>query len=114
MSKAKQDGTITMNLGGEDREFRMDLNAMATFEDLTGKSLLNANHSNDMTAKDIRAMLFCGLKSQNSKLTIEEVGSWLHIGNMNEVADILIKAIGEASPEASGESGGGDGDPLAG
>lgn len=95
-----------MNLGytkiilDKERHLRLDLNAMCLFEEITGKSLINANAAIDLqSAVNIRALLYACLKHEDPNLTLEQVGAMIHPGNMEYLADQLIRAYGQAMPE---------------
>lgn len=78
-----------------ERYMRLDLNAMSEFEDLTGKSLFNIG--NDMqSAKSIRALLFCALKSGGEQLTIDEVGDLITMDNFTDVSNSLSKLMNKS------------------
>ncbi len=76
----------------KERSFELDLNAIIKYEELTGKSLLKKQEAPEMGAGDLRALLYVGLLREDPNLTIEQVGSFITIENMAEVA----KAIGDA------------------
>ena len=86
------------------RTIRFDLNAMVRLEEMTGKSLFDGTFlSSDMSAKDIRAVLWACLSGEDSELTIEQVGSWISVSNMAEVASKLSEAFEAAMPDGKGE-----------
>ena len=82
--------TVTIELGGKERELRLDLNAIAAICDklkLTGR--LN-NLAEDLLGKPlpvsaIRTLLWAALIWNDPDLTEEEVGSWVDLDNFAEV-----------------------------
>lgn len=90
------------------RHLLMDLNAMVSFEDATGKSIFQGIDPKGMTAKDFRALLWSCLLHEDESLKIKDVGRMIHAGNMGELAAKIAQAWEVASPEGKGDK-----DPLA-
>lgn len=88
----------------KERHLLLDLNAMVAFQEETGKNLFKKevaeSLSKDMTPKDLRAMLWACLLHEEKTLKIEQVGSWIHQGNMEEIGRKLNEAWEVATPEA--------------
>lgn len=89
------------------RHLRLDLNAMETFEELTGLNLLDEAdqkklNKGSMTVKLLRAFLYSCLKHEDGDLTLEKTGELVHSGNMAEVAAKLEQASSIAMPESKG------------
>jgi len=82
------------------RHLKFDFNALALAEKETGKNLLQGGAWGNMSAADIRAFLWAGLLWEDSALTLEMVGSWLHPGNAGEVGQELEAAFTKAFPKA--------------
>ncbi len=102
MNKAKPEVKITLD---RERTIRFDLNAMASFEEATGKNILNGTFSGSgMSARDIRAMLWACLLHEDSTLTLEQVGALITVENMTDVAARLTEAFEVSMPERKGES----------
>jgi len=80
------------------RVLLMDMNAMVEFEKATGKNMLQQT-ATSITAKDLRALLWACLKHEDKDLTIEQVGSMIHAGNLQEVSEKLGEAWEVASPD---------------
>lgn len=91
----------------KERHLLMDLNAMVSFEDATGKNIMQGLDASSMTAKDFRALLWACLLHEDETLKIEDVGKMIHAGNMGELSEKIAQAWEVASPE------GGDKSPLA-
>lgn len=100
--KAKPD--IPLILGGKKRSIRFDLNAMCAFEGATGQNVFDGTFSGaNLSATNIRAMLWACLSHDSDTLTIEQVGAWIGPQNMAEVARKLRQAFTVAMPESAGE-----------
>lgn len=82
------------------RSLRFDLNAMAAYEDITGKSAFSIG--DDISAKSIRALLWASLIHEDDKLTLEDVGSMIHTGNMSEIT-AKINTLVQTSTEIDEE-----------
>ena len=85
------------------RHLLLDLNAMVSFQDETGYNLLDDKDTKKlMTAagpKEVRALLWACLIHEDETLTLKQVGSWLHTGNMAEVTEKLTTAWTAAMPK---------------
>lgn len=84
----------------KERNLLLDLNAMAEFEDATGKSLMRGIDLNSLSMKDYRALIWACLIHEDEKLTVQQVGKMIHAGNMNEIGEAIIKAFDLAAPES--------------
>jgi len=103
MNKARPDIKIDLD---RERSMCLDLNAMCEFEKVTGKSLTDGSFSGtNMSASDIRAMLWACLLGDDSELTLEQVGSLISVENIADVAMKLNKAFEVAVPRAERKSG---------
>lgn len=107
-----------VNLGGKTRRMVMDLNAMCTAEELTGKSLMKKEtwDKNNIRLGDLRAFVFAALNSVDESVTLREVGSWINLGNFEAVMlafqAAMKKAGADADETAETEGGEGESDPL--
>lgn len=88
---------VPVPIGGKERHLKLDLNAMASFEEATGKSVFALDVS-QLGAKDLRALLWACLLHEDKKLTPEEVGSWITLENMQDVAAGISAAFAAAMP----------------
>jgi len=93
----------------KERHLLMNLNAMVSFEEATGKSLFQGIDPKGMTAKDFRALLWACLLHEDESLELKDVGKMIHAGNMGELSEKIAQAWEIASPEGKGDK-----DPLAG
>jgi len=90
------------------RNFLYDLNAMISFEEITGKNTLQGINPADLSAKDFRALVWACLIHEDKELTLEQVGAMFHSRNMDEMANRLSAALEAAIPEGDKDA------PLAG
>lgn len=95
MNKARPDVTIILD---KPRTLRFTLNAMCAFEEATGKNIFS-NALNNLSAKEIRALLWACLTDEDPTLTIEQVGGLITLDNMTEVAEKLNEALAVAMPD---------------
>jgi hypothetical protein len=75
-----------------ERQLRLDLNAMAEFEDLTGKSLFTIGEALQ-EAKHLRALLFVAMKSAGEEITLSDVGNMIGLHNFNVVNDAVTQLM---------------------
>jgi hypothetical protein len=91
------------------RHLRFDINAMVTFEELTGLNLLKESArrqiEKDMSVAQFRAFLFACLVHEEQTLTLEQVGNLINIENMQEILDKINQAQQAAAPEPEVASG---------
>lgn len=89
--------TVTILLDRE-RRLKMDLNAMATFEEETGKSLLSGFNAAEINMRDIRTLLWVCLRHEDPALTQENVGAMVHAGNLQLASEAIVNVFGMAMP----------------
>jgi hypothetical protein len=98
---------IKIELGGKERTLRFDLNAMAAYEEATGKSLFNQKDAGEisgkMSAVTLRALLWAMLLHEEKTIALEDVGGWITTRNMAAVAGNIGEAFNAAMPEPSAE-----------
>ena len=100
---------VTINLD-RPRTLRYGMNALATIEDITGKSILTLD-LNNVGVKDLLAIVYGGLYHEDKTLTIEKVGELIDdFSDLTEIAEKLGEALTEAfgkvqagNPEVPGE-----------
>lgn len=98
--KVKPEVSITLD---KERHLLMNLNAMVSFEDATGKNIMQGIDPDSMTAKDFRALLWACLLHEDESLKIEDVGRMIHTENMGELSEKIAQAWEVASPEGTGD-----------
>lgn len=84
------------------RHLLFDFNTLALIETLTERNMLGENAWDDLKAADIRAFLYAGLRHEDPALTLEQVGSLIHVGSVKQVAEALKKAQEVVEDEAEG------------
>lgn len=90
------------------RTLKLSLNAMVSFEEATGINPFSGDFSPvHMAPRQIRAMLWACLRYEDEELTEEQVGSWVTLDNMADVAQKLLDVFEVALPKSDGK------DPLA-
>ena len=87
----------------KERKLCFDLNAMAEFEEVTGKSIFQTLEQ--MTAKDLRALLWACLIDEDPTLTIKDVGRMVTPDKIEEINKSISEAVKQAMPEPSSEPG---------
>jgi hypothetical protein len=96
---------VKVDLGGKVRVMKFDLNAMAEYEELTGKNILSRFNTKNMGARELRALLFACLSGDDETLTLKDVGSWVTPATMNEISSALTDAFSASVPESEGKKG---------
>lgn len=86
------------------RKLRLNLNAMIKFEETTGKDLLKGFDPENMSLKDVRALVWCSMLNEDKSLTLEQVGDLIDLNNMQAVIESVTKTATNAFPEQKGES----------
>ena len=94
---------VTIELDKE-RTLRLDFNALVAFEEAADTKLSSLGQ--DMSAKQIRALVWAGLLHEDPDVTLEQVGSQLHLGNIEYISQKLEEVMKEHLPE------GDEGNPL--
>lgn len=83
------------------RRLCFDLNALIALEEATGWDMMRGGvQTATLKLKDVRALLWAGLLHEDPKLKQEDVGKYLHMGNIGEVGEIVMRAYGGSMPEA--------------
>ena len=95
MPRNKQrNSEVIINLD-KPRSLRFDLNAMAAYEDATGKSAFAIG--DNISATSIRALLWASLIHEDKTLTLEQVGSLIDTGNMTEITSKINQIVQTSS-----------------
>lgn len=94
------------------RKLLFNFNAMVLFEEATGISILNQSVWSNLTAKNIRALVWACLVHEDKMLTLEQVGEMLGLGNLEEITEKLALAWANAMPNKKEEKGTTKDDPL--
>lgn len=84
------------------RRLLLNFNAMALFEEQTGKNILASDVMENPSARDIRALLWACLVHEDPELTVEQVGAMIHMGNIRDISQAIAAAWKKALPKARG------------
>jgi len=79
------------------RHLRLDLNAMVAYERVSGKKI--ESFGLDSSMEEVLYLLWACLLHEDKELTVEEVGSTVHAGNLKEIDASLSQAFRVAMPE---------------
>ena len=86
------------------RTLRYGLNALAKVEDITGKNIMGLD-LNNVSIKDLLAIIYAGLYHEDKELTVEKVGDLIdEHSNITEVAEKLGEAFTEAFGKGNGKN----------
>ena len=86
------------------RTLRYGLNALAKVEDITGKNIMGLD-LNNVSIKDLLAIIYAGLYHEDKELTVEKVGDFIdEYSNITEVAEKLGEAFTEAFGKGNGKT----------
>lgn len=91
--------TIPLEIGGKTRGLKYDFNALALVEEKTGKSALSGDIFQNLRATDLRFFIWAGLVHEQPDLMVEEVGSWIHMGNLPKITECIAQAFSAAMPK---------------
>ena len=87
-------GDIIINLD-KPRKLVFDLNAMASYEEVTGKSATKLGEN--AGAIGLRALLWSCFIHEDETLTLKDVGKMINAENMNSIAEKLNAVIKNSS-----------------
>ena len=86
------------------RTLRSGLNALAKVEDIMGKNIMGLD-LNNVSIKDLLAIIYAGLYHEDKELTVEKVGDLIdEHSNITEVAEKLGEAFTEAFGKGNGKT----------
>lgn len=83
------------------RHLRVDLNAMCKIEEATGLAFSDIDPNK---ISSMRLFLWAALLHEDSALTVDEVGSWVHSGNLADVNQAINIALGIAVPSSESDA----------
>ena len=90
----------------KERHFRLTLNSMVKFEEVTGKSLLSGLDTSTLTSADLRALMWACLIHEDKELSLDVVGDMIDMGNVADIQQALTRALSNSMPVNTD-----DGDP---
>lgn len=83
---------------------RFDFNVLAEFEQETGKQLAS-EPSQQVSAYELRLLVWLMAKQDNPEITVEDIGKRLHFGNFEALGEELDQLFSEMTPEGAGGQG---------
>lgn len=86
----------TVELGGEKRDLRLDNAALADIHEHTGINLLAPTDGavqELLSPGNFNTVIWALLGGEDSDLTAREVGRWIDMDNMEELADTVFQLI---------------------
>lgn len=94
-------------------QLRLDFNALATFEKETGRNALSEGLWLDLSATDLRALVWACALHARPLLELSDVGEALDLDALEKVQEVLNRLWGLAlpDPEPAGEDKGEAPDP---
>jgi hypothetical protein len=92
--------SVCLRVGGKDRHLCYDFNAIAQAEKLTSINLLAARvNFHDLSAGQMRGLLWAALITEDPAITLEQVGKLIHLGNMRMINLALAETWLQSVPE---------------
>lgn len=82
---------VSLIIGGKTRQLCFDFSAICTVERLTGLNLLKSAVS-EVSATNLRALLYAALLRDDPTLTLEEVSKWITMKNVGVIHQALVTA----------------------
>jgi lysophospholipase L1-like esterase len=90
---------LIIELGGNEYNFKYDLNAFAELEDTCGNISEVLTKMEQGSAKAIRALVWAGLLNNENCPTEKEVGKMINLGDMADISNKIQEAIVASMPE---------------
>lgn len=87
------------------RQLVFDFNALCKLEETTGKNALRGDTWSNLSALDVRALLWGALLRDDPDLTLDQVGQFIDFRNLEKITGAIQEAFeaAAASPEDSSE-----------
>jgi len=89
----------------KERHMSLSLGSLVDFEDITGASLFTLQ--GELTAAQLRALLYVALKADDPGLTVEQVGQIVQMSDTKRITDALGQLMGVSLPLEDAEAGDG-------
>lgn len=84
----------------KERHLLLNLNAYCIAEDITGVNYIRkAAALSELNFRDLRALLYAGLKHEDPTLTLEKVGEIVGSNDFGAVGDAVLAAMKESKGE---------------
>lgn len=103
-------GEVKVDIGDGTKKIRYTMNALIDFEDVTGKSVTEVGNNPGM--REIRALLWAGLRGAGSKWRIEDVGKHMHVDKIAYYGEACGRALSLALGSDADEDEDEGNDPL--
>lgn len=88
------------------RQLRFTTNALILLEELMQKPITKLDFNN-VGLKDIRMIIYCGLKHEDKNLTLEKTGELLDYSDLESISKVLGEALSNSfGPKKEGNSSG--------
>jgi len=95
--------TVSIELGGKQRELVYNLNSFAALEEKLGRSLFGEDGFNFQSFRELRLFLWAAFLHGEPTITPDEVGAMISTANLNDVQVALAKAMEVSTPEKSAD-----------
>jgi len=82
----------------KERQLRLTLGAMAAFEAVTGKNLLQGLDISQFSATDMRALIWACLIHEDPTLKLEDVGNMVDVADLPAIAEKLGELWNKSVP----------------
>jgi len=94
----------SIKLGGRVRHLRYDFNALVALEEVLGSPMSEVGNlvSGSVRLKDLRAIIWAGLLHEDRDITEEDVGNWIDLNKLGDIADKVREAFELMMPSAGG------------
>jgi hypothetical protein len=93
---------VEIDLGGQVRSLKLNMNAVATFEERTGKSMgAIKDELGRVPVSTLRVLLWALLVTDEPKLTIEQAGEMVDFDNLGYVSEKLSEVMQAAAPKGA-------------
>lgn len=92
MSDSALRPVVAIKLGKQTRHLLVNFRAMILLEEQTGKSILAGGVWENLSAKEVKIMAWGALLWADEKLTLNQVGKWIHSRNFRMVMDKITEA----------------------
>lgn len=91
-------GSTDIFIGGKNRQMKFDFNALIGLEEITGKPITDIFSEEELKLGTVRAAIFCGLRTFDKRLSIEQVGDWLfeEKEEFENYATLLVQALADS------------------
>jgi hypothetical protein len=91
-------GTIMLPIKGELR-LRVDFNALAEIEEVTGRNMMEPTAFQNLSAKTIRTILWICIRQEHAEITEAEIGKEISLGNLAYVLKTITQTWMKAMPK---------------